>query len=174
MSDTAPYQAPLLPIGKVAEQLGLSERTLRYYEEVGLITPGSHSPGGCRRYTPDDVARVAQIRELVEVMGYSLEEIQSILEVGDRLAVIGTTIHAGADPDEHRRLLEEATVTLELMRSRVRMKLERLGRISSDLDATSARCRRALEGFRTTIDPQPHPCEEGEPAEALESSEPAP
>lgn len=134
----------LLSIGKVAERLGVSERTLRYYEEVGLLTPGAHSPGGCRRYTAEDVARVAHIRELQEVMGYSLEEIQAILAARDRLAAIGTAWKADDESKDHNRLIGEAMATVELLRSRVQAKLERLERISSELDATAARCERSV------------------------------
>src|SRR5690348_10590123 len=47
---------PTMQIGEVADRIGLSLRTIRYYEEVGLITPSARSPGGFRLYTEDDVS----------------------------------------------------------------------------------------------------------------------
>ncbi|MGH9071306.1 MAG: MerR family transcriptional regulator [Acidimicrobiales bacterium] len=129
---------PQLSIGQVAQRLGISDRTLRYYEEVGLITPGGHSPGGCRRYCAQDIERVAHIRELQEVMGYSLEEIQRILSARNQLDTIGTARASVSASEDQHQLLEEAFETLELFRTRVRAKLERLERISAELEATAA------------------------------------
>ncbi len=135
----------LMAIGKLAELVGVSERTLRYYEEVGLLTPTGHSPGGCRRYVADDVERVSYIRELQEVMGYSLEEIQSILARKDRMAAIHIEWHGGAEHDEQVALLAEAMSSIEATRARVRAKAERLRRILAELDATVVRYQAVAE-----------------------------
>lgn len=75
----------LLKIGVVAARLGISERTLRYYEEVGLLRPHQHHPGAGRRYCDADVERVQRIRELQGLMGFNLEEIRRIVAAEDRL-----------------------------------------------------------------------------------------
>lgn len=158
----------LIAIGKVAEAIGVSERTLRYYEEVGLIVPGGHSPGGYRRYTAEDIARVVHIRELQAVMGYSLEEIQAILGARDRLAAIQAAWRSGQDRAEQERLLAEAIATQEAFRARVLAKLQRLQRILEELDATSARYARAAEELsRSPLVPGPPgavPVEPGGPS----------
>jgi DNA-binding transcriptional MerR regulator len=142
---SAVVEDSLIPIGKMAELAGVSERTLRYYEEVGLLTPSSHSPGGCRRYGADDVARVLHIRELQDVMGYSLEEIQRILEARDHLASIGTEWQGAAERDEQVALLAEAMSTLEELQGRVRAKADRLQRILAELEATAERYQAVAE-----------------------------
>lgn len=147
---SALVEDPLIPIGKMAELVGVSERTVRYYEEVGLLTPTAHSPGGCRRYGTDDVARVSHIRELQEVMGYSLEEIQRILAARDRLASIRTEWQGAAERDEQVALLGEAMSTLEEFRRRVRAKADRLQRILAELDATAERYQAVAEELRET------------------------
>ena len=48
-------------IGEVAERFGVSTRTLRYYEEVGLIVPSGKSPGGSRRYSDADITRIETV-----------------------------------------------------------------------------------------------------------------
>jgi len=63
-------------IGEVAERIGVTTRTLRYYEEVGLVTPTSRSTGGTRRYSEQDYARVLRIRELQALMGFNLDEVR--------------------------------------------------------------------------------------------------
>lgn len=127
-----------LAIGEVAQLARVSERTLRYYEELGLLVPAGHSPGGCRRYAPAAVGRLVHIRELQEVMGYSLEEIQAILEAGDRLEAYQAASLTEMEMEPQRRLAEEALATIARLRERVRAKLARLERILVELDAASA------------------------------------
>ncbi|PZS22868.1 MAG: MerR family transcriptional regulator [Acidimicrobiales bacterium] len=145
MGQAGPGETTYLSIGKVAEQLGVSERTLRYYEQIGLLTPGGHSPGGCRRYTARDIERVTHIRELQEVMGYSLEEIHELLGARDRLEAIRTAYHQAPEPADQAELVQEALRTLDQLRARVQAKVERLGRILAELDARSLRYHQALE-----------------------------
>ena len=53
-----------MQIGEVAEQVGLSLRTIRYYEEVGLVTPSSRTSGGFRLYTETEVARLRLVKRM--------------------------------------------------------------------------------------------------------------
>src|SRR6204780_3680759 len=78
----------LLGIGAAAAQAGVSERALRYYQQLGLITPCSCTPGGMRRYSEDDLARVARIRQLQALLGLNLDEIAVVLRHEDRIAQI--------------------------------------------------------------------------------------
>ena len=66
-------------IGEVAEQTGLSLRTIRYYEEVGLVTPSARSAGGFRLYSETDVARLRLIRRM-KPLDFSLEEMKDVLQ----------------------------------------------------------------------------------------------
>ena len=72
-------------IGEVADQVGLSLRTIRYYEKIGLVTPSGHSDGGVRLYTDDDVNRLELVKALKPV-GMSLETTRELLEAADRVA----------------------------------------------------------------------------------------
>ncbi|MBD3138725.1 MerR family transcriptional regulator [Microbispora bryophytorum] len=74
----------LAQIGEVAERLGLSLRTIRHYEEVGLIVP-ARTQGGFRLYSEQDVQRLALIRRM-KPLGFTLEEMRDLLEITDRLA----------------------------------------------------------------------------------------
>ena len=68
----------LLQIGQVAERTGLSLRTIRFYEENGLVRPASRSEGGFRLYSEDDVARLEVIKRM-KPLGFRLEEMQELL-----------------------------------------------------------------------------------------------
>jgi DNA-binding transcriptional MerR regulator len=72
-------------IGAVASRAGLSLRTVRYYEEVGLVVPSGRTEGGFRLYTEDDIQRLLFIKQL-KPLDFSLDEMRTLLEVRDQLA----------------------------------------------------------------------------------------
>ncbi|MEV8250789.1 MerR family transcriptional regulator [Microbacterium sp. NPDC076768] len=72
-------------IGEVAEQTSLSFRTLRHYEDVGLVTPSGRTEGGFRLYTEQDVTRLMIVRRM-KPLGYTLDEMRAALEVVEALA----------------------------------------------------------------------------------------
>jgi len=69
-------------IGEVADRLGVSPRTIKYYEEIGLLVPGERSPGGFRLYAEPDVERLRRILRLKD-MGFSLAAIREFISVRD-------------------------------------------------------------------------------------------
>ncbi|HUY47750.1 MAG TPA: MerR family transcriptional regulator [Streptosporangiaceae bacterium] len=78
-----------MQIGEVAERTGLSLRTIRYYGEVGLVTPSGRSRGGFRLYTGADVERLLLVKRM-KPLEFSLEEMaEDLLGVLDRLREAG-------------------------------------------------------------------------------------
>jgi DNA-binding transcriptional MerR regulator len=71
-------------IGAVAERLDLSLRTIRYYEEIGLVSPSGRTEGGFRLYTESDIERLRLVKVLKPI-GMSLEAMSELLECADRL-----------------------------------------------------------------------------------------
>lgn len=67
-------------IGEVTERVGLSLRTVRYYEEVGLVVPPERTAGGFRLYTEDDIERLIMAKEL-KPLGFSLDEVRTMLDL---------------------------------------------------------------------------------------------
>jgi MerR family transcriptional regulator, repressor of the yfmOP operon len=143
----SPVTAPprgLLSIGAAAEQAGVSQRALRYYQELGLVTPAC-TPGGLRRYSEPDLARVARIRELQELLGLNLDEIAVVLVREDRMAEIREAYHHRATPGSDRRaLLEEGLVLQQELRQLVLGKKAALDGFLADLDARIDKVRRLL------------------------------
>jgi DNA-binding transcriptional MerR regulator len=72
----------LVQIGEVADKLRVSTRTIKYYEELGLIKPGERSPGGFRLFREEDVERLKRILKM-KGMGFSLTAIREVLAVRD-------------------------------------------------------------------------------------------
>ncbi len=123
-------QAKPLRIGEVAELLGTTPRTIRYYEEIGLLGAADDREQGKHRvYTQGDVDRVREIMRLRDLLGLSLEEVSALLEAEDARAQLRREIRETEDPVEIRRILEEAlghiANQLELVRHR-RRELEQL------------------------------------------------
>ncbi|WP_435286528.1 MerR family transcriptional regulator [Streptomyces bacillaris] len=73
-----------MQIGEVAAQTELSLRTIRHYEETGLVIPSARSQGGFRLYTETDVARLMVIRRM-KPLGFTLEQMRDLLDATDRL-----------------------------------------------------------------------------------------
>ena len=94
----------LFQIGEVTDRVGLSLRTVRYYEEVGLVTPSARTEGGFRLYSEADVQRLLLIKSM-KAFDLKLEEMGDLLEVLDGSAV-ATTLEA-AELDRVEAELEE-------------------------------------------------------------------
>jgi DNA-binding transcriptional MerR regulator len=128
-----------LRIGEAARLAGVSPRTLRYYQELGLLQPSGRTPGGARRYDKTDIERLCRIRELQELMGFNLEEIAVVVQAEDRLAGLRAEWQAGQPVERREEILDEARDLNRRLQSQVRAKLERLGTFLADLEARTAR-----------------------------------
>jgi len=108
----------LSQIGGVAERLGVSTRTIKYYEELGLVSPENRSPGGFRLYNASDIERLRRILRL-KGMGFSLAAIREFIAVRD-----------AAQEATRERVLAETT---EHLRSREREVAQRIAKTREDL-----------------------------------------
>ena len=143
--DTAPGE--LLGIGAAAARAGVSERALRYYQELGLLVPACTTPGGLRRFSAANLARVARIRELQTLLGLNLDEIAVVLRNEDRLAEIRLEWHDERTSERERRALSRECLALqEDLRATVEAKRVALDSFLADLDTRIARVRAVLAG----------------------------
>ncbi len=145
-ADPVEEREQLLGIGAAALRAGVSERALRYYQELGLLTPSGCTPGGMRRYSDADLARVARIRELQTLLGLNLDEIAAVLRNEDRSAELKALFLDEKTSAEERRAIagESLSVVLEL-RATVEGKQVALTAFLEDLDARLARIRAVLD-----------------------------
>ncbi|MET9776436.1 MerR family transcriptional regulator [Streptomyces sp. NPDC006367] len=93
-----------MQIGEVAARTELSLRTIRHYEETGLVIPSARSQGGFRLYTEADVARLMVIRRM-KPLGFTLDQMRDLLDATDRLDDGGDD-GTGLDADEREALLD--------------------------------------------------------------------
>jgi MerR family transcriptional regulator, repressor of the yfmOP operon len=139
-------QERLLGIGAAAERAGVSQRALRYYQQIGLLTPCGCTPGGLRRYSEDDLARVARIRQLQELLGLNLEEIAKVLRDEDRMAQIKRAyLDEGTSRRERQGLLRESLDLQRSLRATVEAKRAGIEGFLAELDARIARTQGLLD-----------------------------
>ena len=104
-----------MKIGEVAERTALSIRSLRHYDELGLVSPSAHSPGGFRLYTEADVERLLLIRRM-KPLGFSLDRMKDFCRALDARGAAGKDT---SDDDAATTITEigaEATERLERLR----------------------------------------------------------
>ncbi len=146
----------LFGIGAAAERAGVSQRALRYYQQLGLITPQGRTPGGLRRYSQEDLARVARIRQLQTLLGLNLDEIALVLRSEDRMAEIRLAYHAeGTTCAERRDLVRESLALQQELRAAVEAKRLGIEGFLTDLDARIGKTRSLLEQMTAPVtDPE--------------------
>jgi DNA-binding transcriptional MerR regulator len=136
-----------MQIGEVAARTGLSLRTIRHYEETGLVVPSARSRGGFRLYTEADVARLMVIRRM-KPLGFTLDEMRDLLQVTGRLDA-----DAGLAPGEREELLARLRAFEEAARTRVddlRTQLARAEEFAATLRERLDRHPRAPAAARTS------------------------
>lgn len=139
--------SPGLKIDQVAETTGLTKRTIRYYEEIGLLPPAPRSKGNYRLYQDADVERLNRIAYLRDVVGLCLADIQRLMGVEDHLSDLKQHFraHDGREEklktldayqeqlNEYQRLLERRMEALESEKAQVTQRLEKVAQRKREL-----------------------------------------
>jgi DNA-binding transcriptional MerR regulator len=115
-----------LQIGEVAERTGVTQRTLRFYEEKGLLKPPSRLEGGFRLYSEADVQRVEAIKRLQTLLGFSLADIKEMVEAEEVKLQIKATYRRDAEISERRGKLQRAVEVTERQVEVIDQKLQAL------------------------------------------------
>jgi DNA-binding transcriptional MerR regulator len=141
-----------LRIGEVAERAGTTVRTVRYYEEVGLL-PGSEdrSAGQHRSYTDADVERLREILQLRELLNLSLEQLRGLVEAEEARAAIRERYRSSTDADERERLLVAAAGHLDRQLVLVRERRAALGELEARLAERRERVAERLAEMRPAV-----------------------
>ncbi len=123
-----------LQIGEVAQRTGVTQRTLRFYEEKGLLRPPSRMDGGFRLYSEDDVKRVEHIRRLQDLLGISLAEIKEMVDADEVLRELRSQYRPESAITEKRNQLEKATAVTEAQFTIVKQKTEQMREMEVQLE----------------------------------------
>ncbi|NUW06790.1 MerR family transcriptional regulator [Streptomyces sp. CAI-21] len=122
-----------MQIGEVAARTELSLRTIRHYEETGLVTPSARSQGGFRLYTETDVSRLMVIRRM-KPLGFTLDQMRGLLEATDRLDG-----DVALDEGEREALLERVRTCRQAAAEQVEKLRVQLARAEEFADTLGAR-----------------------------------
>jgi MerR family transcriptional regulator, repressor of the yfmOP operon len=143
----------VVPIGELAHRTGVTTRTLRYWEELGLLRPSGRRGGGERLYLPADMARVTRIRDLQELLGFSLAEVRVVLDTPDADALdrVRSEFRWGdAGPARRRTLLAEAAEANDRLLARLDDTLARIQAFRDEQAAKAARLAELLDELDDT------------------------
>ena len=132
-----------LRIGQLAELTGTTPRTIRYYEEIGLLpATAGREAGSHRLYGPGDVERVRELRSLKELLGVTLEELRELVAAESARATLRREWRSGVeDPERRRQILEQAVGHIERQLELIRNRRAELGRLEQELVARRRRLR---------------------------------
>jgi DNA-binding transcriptional MerR regulator len=140
-----PTPAPLR-IGDVARLVGTTPRTIRYYEEIGLLSEAPARPsGGHRTYTEAEVERLREVMRLKHLLGVTLEELKTLLSAEEaRAAVRAELRREDVHPERRRELLEQALGHIDRQLALVEHRSAELAKLHEELSEKRRRVRQRL------------------------------
>ncbi len=137
---------PELRIGDVAKLAGTTPRTIRYYEEIGLLpVAGGREPGAHRTYAEVDVERLTDLLRLKDLLGVSLEELKELVEAEDARNALRREWHSGVeDPVRRRQILDESLVHIARQLELARRRRDEIAKLEGELLARRQRIQGRL------------------------------
>ncbi len=144
-----------LQIGEVAERTGVTQRTLRFYEEKGLLKPPTRLEGGFRLYSEEDVRRVEQIKQLQKLLGFTLAEIKEMVEAQEIKQQLRAEYRPGADVAERKERITRAMELTERQHAVIRQKVDALLEMKSHLEEKLEKYRGWLEQLEKSAGARP-------------------
>lgn len=137
----------LFTIEQVSAQTGLTKRTLRYYEEVGLLPPTDRTEGNYRRYTEADLKRLENIKKLRDLLGFSLADIREIMEAEDERGQIKVAYKNETEAVAKIAQLDRADELIRRQLLLIEQKLDGLEEMRTSLQATLERHKHVREAL---------------------------
>ena len=142
-----------LTIGDVSRRTGLTERTLRYYEELGLLEPAGRSDGDYRLYDADDLERLRFIKGLRDDAGFSLAEIGQLLEDDAARTRNRDRFRTSKDPAERRAIVDDALARVERQIGSLQAKSDRLAEMIEAAEERREHLRSHIADLEAGVEP---------------------
>jgi MerR family transcriptional regulator, repressor of the yfmOP operon len=158
MSTRAPVSVDeprLLRIQEVAAEVGLTARSIRYYEELGLLEPAARSDGDYRLFDASDLERLRFIKSLRDDAGFSLAQVGQMLEDEAARTRNRERLAHATDPAERRLYLDEALARVERQIGILDAKAGRIAAMIEDVRARERRIRAGLAELDRAGSPPP-------------------
>jgi DNA-binding transcriptional MerR regulator len=138
----------LYKIDEVAKECGLTKRSIRYYEEIGLISPPERSEGGFRLYSDLHIERLKKIMNVRDVLGFSLQEVQEYMAISEAFEEFRLQYRENKEKmneDERKKSLVGAEEVLAQQLKMIDEKLKKMNDIRDEMNVMYQRVRKALE-----------------------------
>jgi len=135
----------LYKIDDVAKECGLTKRSIRYYEEIGLLFPPERSEGGFRLYSDKHIERLKQIMNVRDVLGFTLQEVQEYISIDMAFEEHRQQYRELFDENQKREKLIEVERILSQQLEMIDQKLKKMSDIRNDMDKKYQRVLKALE-----------------------------
>jgi MerR family transcriptional regulator, repressor of the yfmOP operon len=130
-----------LRIGDVATMTGTTPRTIRYYEEIGLLETGAREAGKHRTYTEADVERLNELLRLKQLLNVSLEELKLLADAEAARAALRAEYSEVDDEERRAEIAREAMAHIDRQLELVRRRRDELARLEAQLSARRERLR---------------------------------
>jgi len=142
-----------LRIGEVAKLAGTTPRTIRYYEEIGLLPGSRERPARSHRtYAEADVDRLTELLRLKDLLGLSLEELKELVEAEGARAELRREWHGGVeDPVRRRQILEESLAYTARQLELVRRRRDEIAKLETELIARRKRSKTLLRDLESEL-----------------------
>ena len=144
-------------IDQVAAQTGLTKRTLRYYEEVGLLPPTDRTEGNYRRYSDEDIQRIEHIKKLRDLLGFSLADIRAMLEVDDERGLLKEANRHETDAAAKIARIDRADELIRRQLQLIEQKIAGLEQMRASLQANIERHRQKRQQLLDTLSTNQNP-----------------
>ncbi|MFC3885717.1 MerR family transcriptional regulator [Bacillus songklensis] len=115
-----------LKIDDIAKETGLTKRTIRYYEQIGLLSPPQRSEGGARLYTEQDIERLKKIIQARDVLGFSLQDLKDYIEIRETVQMHHRVYKTSTNPSKQAAELSEIAAGLKEQLDFINDKLEKI------------------------------------------------
>lgn len=136
-----------LKIDEVAKQSGLTKRTIRYYEQIGILPSPPRSEGGFRLYSQEHVDFLKKITNAKEVLGFTLQELQEFITLSDMLELQRMDYRQVKGTSLQKEKLEKVYQTVNEQLKLIEQKKKNIIKLETDLVSLRDRAKEALIRF---------------------------
>lgn len=137
-----------LKIDQVALQSGLTKRTIRYYEEIGIIPPPQRSEGGIRYYTQEHIELLKKIKCAKDALGFSLLELQHLISLSNIIEVQKAGYKQASERTEQKEKLIEIINALNEQLNLIEQKILKIEQVRDDLIDLKKRAQAVVETIK--------------------------
>ncbi|BDG48882.1 MULTISPECIES: MerR family transcriptional regulator [Parageobacillus] len=132
-------------IDDVAKETGLTKRTIRYYEEIGLIKPPKRSEKGTRLYSEEDIEQLKKVIAAREVLGFSLQELHHFLTLKEAIESHRFEYRNAVNQDEKKQELQNIASNLRKQIDMLKQKMKKMLELKNELEQLEQRIQTILQ-----------------------------